>query len=230
MGTVWPMRSKPRSSLSKSNATSSTKRGKARLPLALSVLIAMLAHAPAATAAEHKAPPAGLASKAAGGSIRRPPVNERRYVPNEVLIQVAPDVRLRTVDALARRLRLEWIASLRSNDVATLRWRIPDRRSVQAVIRSLAAQRIVLAAQPNYFYGLQQEPLGAAECPLPAVSAAPAGFGPYFPAQVRLPPAKASDPGFQAGPAEGDRIGLAGCVRDGRPDGRARFRSVTLID
>lgn len=229
MGTVWPMRSKPRSSLSKSNATSSTKRGMPRLPLALSVLIAMLALAPAATAAEHKAP-SGLAGKAAGGGIRRLPVNERRYVPNEVLIQVAPDVPLRTVDALARRLRLEWIASLRSDDVATLRWRIPDRRSVRAVIRSLAAQRIVLAAQPNYFYGLQQRPLGTAECPLPAVSAAPAGFGPYPVAQVRLALAKASDPGFRAGPADGDRIALASCVREDRPDDQARFGSVTLID
>jgi hypothetical protein len=217
MGTVWPMRSQPRSSSSKPDAASSTKRGKPRLPRVLSVLIAMLALTPAADAAER-------------GSVRHPPAHERRYVANEVLIQVARDVPVRTVDALARRLRLERIASHRSTEVATLRWRIPDRRSVPAVIRSLAAQRIVLAAQPNYFYGPQREARAAAECPPAAVSAAPADFGPISLAQVRLPPATASDPRFGAEPADRDRIGGAGCPRAGRPDGQADLGSITLID
>src|SRR5262249_38665046 len=50
-------------------------------------------------------------------------------------------------------------------DVILLRWKIPDRRSVPAVIRSLEAERIVLAAQPNYLYGLQGAALPPAEKP-----------------------------------------------------------------
>jgi hypothetical protein len=97
-----------------------------------------------------------------------PPASERRYVPDEVLTQLGSDVPSKTVDGLARRLRLNRIASFAADGGTMLRWKIPDRRSVPAVIRSLKAEPIVLAAQPNYLYGLQQEPQAPGDG-LPAV-------------------------------------------------------------
>jgi len=75
------------------------------------------------------------------------------HVPHEVLIELAPNVPERTVTAMARRLHLDRLASFASDGRVVSRWRIRDRRPVPAVIRSLEAERIVLAAQPNYFYG-----------------------------------------------------------------------------
>jgi hypothetical protein len=101
--------------------------------------------------------PAGstrIGARARGGV---PPANERRYRPDEVLTQFASSVPNETIDALGRRLRLNRVASFTSNDVTMSRWRIPDRRSVAAVIHSLEAERIILAAQPNYIYQLQQQ-------------------------------------------------------------------------
>jgi subtilisin family serine protease len=37
------------------------------------------------------------------------------------------------------------------------RWRIPDRRSVAAVVRALESDRVVATAQPNYLFALQQD-------------------------------------------------------------------------
>jgi hypothetical protein len=86
-----------------------------------------------------------------------PPATERRYRRDEVLTQFAASVPNETITALGRRQRLNRVASFTFNDVTMLRWKIPDQRSVPAVIRSLEAERIVLAAQPNYVYQLQQQ-------------------------------------------------------------------------
>jgi hypothetical protein len=128
----------------RSNKTWSTAVSSLKL-LALGALTAVLALASAAQAGER------LAS-------RRASAHQRPYAPAEVLTQLAADVPDRTVAALARRLRLDPIASVTSGDVTVLRWKIPDRRSVPAVIRLLEVERIVLAAQPNYLYGLAALP------------------------------------------------------------------------
>jgi subtilisin family serine protease len=86
-----------------------------------------------------------------------PPATERRYRRDEVLTLFAASVPNETITALGRRQRLNRVASFTFNDVTMLRWKIPDQRSVPAVIRSLEAERIVLAAQPNYVYQLQQQ-------------------------------------------------------------------------
>jgi hypothetical protein len=87
-------------------------------------------------------------------AVRR--ANER-YVRDEVLIQLASSVPSETIDALGRRLRLNRAASFTANNITTFRWKILDGRPVPAVIRSLEAEPIVLAAQPNYSYQLGQE-------------------------------------------------------------------------
>lgn len=129
--------------------------------------------------------PAGstrIVARARGGV---PPANERRYRPDEVLTQFASSVPNETIDALGRRLRLNRVASFTSNDVNMSRWRIPDRRSVPAVIHSLEAERIVLAAQPNYIYQLQQELAPEGEPPAAALLGQ-GDPGQYAPAKLRL--------------------------------------------
>jgi hypothetical protein len=101
------------------------------LPRALGAMLALLALATGA-AAEERMP---------------------SHVPYEVLVELAPNVPERTVTAMARRLHLDRLASFAADGRIVSRWRIRDRRPVPAVIRSLEAERIVLAAQPNYLYG-----------------------------------------------------------------------------
>jgi subtilisin family serine protease len=94
-----------------------------------------------------------------------PPSGEQRYVPDEVLIQLAATVTTEAIDSFARSMRLQRVESFTANGITMFRWRIPDpaRRSVPTVIRALEAQSIVVAAQPNYLYRLQGEPAPSAQ-------------------------------------------------------------------
>jgi subtilisin family serine protease len=87
-----------------------------------------------------------------------PPANERRFVPNEVVIEVDGRPSTQAVDALARRHRLTRVESQTFELTGTtmFRWTIPDGRSVRQVIRGLEADRSVRSVQPNYQYQLQQ--------------------------------------------------------------------------
>jgi subtilisin family serine protease len=87
-----------------------------------------------------------------------PPANERRLVPDEVVIEVSNSVSAQTIDELQRRHRLTRIESQTSQLSGTTlyRWRIPDRRSVAGVVRVLEANNVVASAQPNYLFSLQQ--------------------------------------------------------------------------
>ena len=76
------------------------------------------------------------------------------HVPDEVLTLLVSGVSEQTIAALGRRLRLNRAASLTADNITTFRWKILDRRPVPAVVRSLQAEPIVLAAQPNYTYQL----------------------------------------------------------------------------
>ena len=107
--------------------------------------------------------PQGPAPAATRRSARRksgspPPANERRMVPDEVLIEVANTTSAQSINALQRRHRLTRIESQTFQLAGTTlyRWRIPDRRSVAAVVRSLQADTVVASAQPNYLFTLQQ--------------------------------------------------------------------------
>ena len=75
-------------------------------------------------------------------------------MPDEVLTLLVSGVSEQTIAALGRRLRLNRAASLTADNITTFRWKILDRRPVPAVVRSLQAEPIVLAAQPNYTYQL----------------------------------------------------------------------------
>src|SRR5664280_968169 len=88
-----------------------------------------------------------------------PAANERRLVADEVVIEVANSVSPQQIDALQRRYRLTRIESqtFQLSGTTLFRWRIPDRRSVAAVVRVLEADRVVASAQPNYLFTRQQD-------------------------------------------------------------------------
>ncbi len=92
-----------------------------------------------------------------------PSANERRLVPDEVVIEVANSVSPQQIDALQRRYRLTRIESqtFQLSGTTLFRWRIPDRRSVASVVRALEADRIVASAQPNYLFVLQSDDVKA---------------------------------------------------------------------
>jgi subtilisin family serine protease len=85
-------------------------------------------------------------------------------------------------DALQRRFRLTRIESQRFqlSNTTLYRWRIPDRRSVATVVRSLEGDRLVASAQPNYLFALQEDQATAAGDPAQ-----------YSLAKLRLPQAHA---------------------------------------
>lgn len=100
-------------------------------------------------------PPQNSARRGPSGA---PPANERRLVPDEVVIELRNTVSPRQIEALQTRYRLTRIESQTSQLSGTTlyRWRIPDRRSVATVVRALEADNVVASAQPNYQYTLQQ--------------------------------------------------------------------------
>src|SRR5262245_64573476 len=83
---------------------------------------------------------------------------EQRFVPNEVVIEVEGAPTQDAVDALARRHRLVRLKSqyFQLTNSTLFRWRIPDGRSVEDVVRVLSADANIKSAQPNYFYSVQQ--------------------------------------------------------------------------
>jgi subtilisin family serine protease len=93
-----------------------------------------------------------------GGSSGVPPADERRYAPDEVLMEFAGLPSDGTFNALAARYRLVPIEARRIalTDSTWVRWRIADGRSVPAVIRAIEAGGEARSAQPNYFFVLQQ--------------------------------------------------------------------------
>lgn len=88
-----------------------------------------------------------------------PPANERRYVPDQVVIQVATTMTAQQTAALAQRFRLAVLQSVdyQLGGTTLVLLRIPDRRSVPVVVRALETDATVLFAQPNYLYELADE-------------------------------------------------------------------------
>ena len=167
------------------------------VPTGIAAVTAITSGSPAASAGNPAG--GGGSSNTASRNGRRvgsgaPPANERRYVSDEVLTQFAASVANETVGGLARRLRPDRLGSFSSSGVTMYRWKISDRRSVPTVIRSLEAESIVLAAQPNYLYRLQRDRLQRGEqapgeeraAPNPVSEGDP---GQYALAKLRLPQA-----------------------------------------
>jgi len=75
-----------------------------------------------------------------------PPAGEQRYEPNEVVIEVASATTRQQITALAQRFRLANLESysFQLGGTTMVRLRIPDRRSVTTVVRTLETDASVL--------------------------------------------------------------------------------------
>ena len=105
-----------------------------------------------------------------------PPHGETRFISNEMVFHVAPNVAPATVDAAARRLGLVTVAShnLSLSGGTLLHLRIDNGRPVSDVVRELEGQNIGVA-QPNYVYRLQQDGRAPAPLSVPSLPPLPRG-------------------------------------------------------
>jgi len=89
-----------------------------------------------------------------------PPVGERRFVSDEVIVRLPSSLPARALDEFAQRHGLTRLESYRIDliGITSHRWRIGGGRSVPDVIRALEAEGAVTAAQPNYKFTLAQRP------------------------------------------------------------------------
>ncbi len=85
-------------------------------------------------------------------------VADNTFVPKEVLIEIEGNPSDSEASALARRHRLTRVQTQNFPllNSTFFRWRIPDGRSVDTVVRQLAADRSVKSAQRNSIFRLQQ--------------------------------------------------------------------------
>lgn len=113
---------------------------------------------------EVRKPNAGAPQQATRNPSGVPPAGERRYVPDEVVVELAGSLSTQQIDALVRRFRLANLESVnfQLGGTTLLRLRIPDRRSVPTLVRALETDASVLFAQPNYFFALVEENISAA--------------------------------------------------------------------
>jgi subtilisin family serine protease len=132
-----------------------------------------------------------------------PSADQRRYVPNEVVVEVANTIPPQVLNAMAQRHGLTLLQSFELQITGTRfqRLRINGRRSVPQVVRALEADGIAMAVQPNYIATLQE---------MAARAVLPADLELYAPARMRMPEAHQL--------ATGDRILIA--VIDGGVDTR----------
>jgi subtilisin family serine protease len=91
-----------------------------------------------------------------------PPANERRLVPDEVVVELAGAATPQQLDGIQARHQLTLLEQQASQLSGTTmsRWRITDRRTITAVVQALEADAAVTSAQPNYIYSLQQAATG----------------------------------------------------------------------
>ena len=92
-----------------------------------------------------------------------PPAGETRFVSNEMVFHVAPNVSRQAVDNVARKLGLSTVDlhNVALTGGTLFRFRVADGRGVADAVRLLEAEKIGVA-QPNYVYKLQQDPTLAA--------------------------------------------------------------------
>jgi subtilisin family serine protease len=95
-----------------------------------------------------------------------PVAGESRYIRNEVMLRIGPNVSEQTIDAVARRLGLSSVGSQNFGVAGgtVVNFRIADGRPIDDVVRALETENIGIA-QPDYVYTLQQDKRSAARTP-----------------------------------------------------------------
>ena len=89
-----------------------------------------------------------------------PPAGERRFVPDEVLVEFQPRVSPQTIARFARVFNLTQLDSQRFallGGATFYRWRVAPGSSVPGMVARLQNQVIVASAQPNYLFTVQDE-------------------------------------------------------------------------
>ena len=126
-------------------------RGFAALVISGGAILTALAQAPA--------PPAPLRA-----GFNLPPPGETRFVPNEVMLDIPPNVTTAALDAIAARHRMTRLEtqSFSLTGRTLHRWRLDGGGTVEAMIRGVNGEAQIAGAQPNYLYALQQSELPAA--------------------------------------------------------------------
>jgi subtilisin family serine protease len=86
-----------------------------------------------------------------------PPANERRYVPDEVVLEIPNTVSAAQIDALQTRFRLTRLdsQSFQLTGTTLYRWRIPSNVSVPRAVQALGGDARVATVQPNYLFTMQ---------------------------------------------------------------------------
>ena len=99
------------------------------------------------------------AGGAGGGAPPAAAATAGRFVPDEVLVTFAANVRPQAIDGFAQEQRLARLGIHRLPLINTVmyRFRITDRRAVPAVVGGLQGDRRIAAVQPNYIYALQDD-------------------------------------------------------------------------
>jgi Subtilase family len=87
-----------------------------------------------------------------------PPVGERRFVTNEVVLDMPSNLTAQTLNSLAQRYHLTRVGaeSLGATGHTLYRWRVEDSRPLADVIRDLQNEDHISAAQPNFTFTLQE--------------------------------------------------------------------------
>jgi hypothetical protein len=127
-----------------------------------------------------------------------PPQNERRMVPDEVVLEIPNTVTPAQINTLQQRFRLTRIESqtFALTGTTVYRWRVPRDISVPRAVQAIEGDPRVASAQPNYLFTLQQDAQPAKLEVAPAGDPAQYGLG-----KLRLPQAH--------GIAKGDNVLVA---------------------
>lgn len=93
-----------------------------------------------------------------------PALDENRFVPDEVLFELAPNVE---AEAVLRRYGATLIASQRFElaGVTIIRAKLEAGRDLRAVLTAMADDTSIAGAQPNFLFELQQDSLSGAGAP-----------------------------------------------------------------
>lgn len=112
--------------------------------------------------ARRAAQPAFIPRESAPGGA--PPDGETRFEPDQVIVRFQLNAPQARMDALVARLNLrhEAARTFRLAGITAHRYTIVSGQPVRAVIAALEADPVVVYAQPNYLYRLQQAPARAA--------------------------------------------------------------------
>jgi hypothetical protein len=86
-----------------------------------------------------------------------PAANERRYVPDEVVLAISNSVTPAQINALQTRFRLTRLESqsFQLSGTTLYRWRVPNGVTVPEAVRALGADPRVASVQPNYLFTMQ---------------------------------------------------------------------------